>query len=205
MPNNKNMNKKGQKKPQKQKQKVKPQLQPNRSANRKPQAVNLLMGVPVTGREVITTLTAVANKTSVSYKNTFNISTASPLLKKYATIYESYKIKTVSYRFIPDESGLSSGNISIGIDYGKAPGDLTREQISRLNPHYSGPIRKITPWITIHPRFVSTDTVRYSGDDSLMSAPFTLALLATCESKSADRTLGCVEIQYTLEFQGILP
>lgn len=163
------------------------------------------MGVPVTGREVTTTITASANKTSVSYTNTFNISTASPLLKKYAAIYESYRIKTVSYRFIPDESGLSSGNISIGIDYGKSPGALTREQISRLNPHYSGPIRKITPWVTIHPRFVSKDTVRYSGDDSLMSAPFTLALLATCESKTADRTLGCVEIQYTLEFQGILP
>lgn len=170
-----------------------------------PKAVNLLMGVPVTGREVTAILTASANKTSVSYNNTFNIASASPMLKKYAAIYESYRIKSVSYRFIPDESGLSSGNISLGIDYGKMSGTLTREQISRLNPHYSGPIRKITPWVTIHPKFVNKDTVRYSGDDSLLSAPFTLALVATCEGKSVDRVLGCVEIQYTLEFQGILP
>lgn len=164
------------------------------------------MGTPVTGREVVGVIKAPANGTTVAYKNSFNIASASPLLQKYATIYESYKIKSVSYRFIPDESAMSSGNVSIGIDYGKAPtGDLTREQISKLNPHYSGPIRKITPWISIMPRFVNTDTVRYTSDTSTLSTPFSFCGVFSCEAKGAERSLGAIEIQYTLEFQGILP
>lgn len=199
MPNNKNMNKKGQKP-------VKQRKLQNRLKIQKPKAVNLLLGAPVTGREVITTIKATPKTTSVAYVSSFNIATASPLLQKYATIYESYKIKSVSYRFIPDESAMSSGNVSIGIDYGKKPATtLTREQISKLNPHYSGPIRKTTPWITISPKFVNTDMVRYTADSSTMSTPFNFCGVYSCESKDGERTLGAIEIQYTLEFQGILP
>lgn len=101
---------------------------------------------------------------------------------------------------------MSSGNVSIGIDYGKAStNDLTREQISKLNPHYSGPIRKITPWIKISPKFVNTDIVRYTSEMSTYSTPFALCASFSCEAKDAERTLGAIEIQYTLEFQGILP
>nr|UUG74207.1 MAG: putative capsid protein [XiangYun permutotetra-like virus] len=202
MTNNKSMNKKAQK-PKQRSQQSQPR-QSSQKQKRKP--VNLLLGVPVTGREVASIIKAPAKGTSVVYTKPFNIASASELLKKYATIYESYKIKSVAYRYIPDESGFSSGNVSIGIDYGKQPtSNLTREQISKLNPHYSGPIRKSTPWISISSKFVNTDLVRYTSDDSLLSTPFTFCGVFSCESKEAERTLGSIELQYTLEFQGILP
>lgn len=203
MTNNKNMNKKNQK-PKQRSQATSHPRQNQKQPKRRP--VNLLLGVPVTGREVATTIKAPAKGTTVVYSKPFNISSASELLKKYATIYESYKIKSVAYRYIPDESGFSSGNVSIGIDYGKQPNsNLTREQISKLNPHYSGPIRKSSPWVAISSKFVNTDLVRYTSDDSLLSTPFTFCGVFTCESKDSERTLGSIELQYTLEFQGILP
>nr|UHS71785.1 MAG: hypothetical protein 1 [Permutotetraviridae sp.] len=207
MQNNKNTNRKGQKSPKRKSQQMQArQPRVNQPKTGKAKPVNLLLGVPVSGREVANTIKAAAKATTVVYRSQFNISSASALLKKYATIYESYKIKSVAYRYIPDESAISSGNVSIGIDYGKqASSNITREQVSKLNPHYSGPIRKATPWISISPRFVNTDLVRYTSDDSLLSTPFTLIGVFSCESKDSDRTLGSIEIQYVLEFQGILP
>ena len=159
----------------------------------------------MSGNETLAVIQAPANSAIVNYKNSFNIASATTLLKKYATIYESYKIKSVSYRFVPDEGGMASGNVTMGIDYGKAPSDLTREQISKLNPHYSGPIRKTSPWITISPQFVNTSLVRYTSDDSLLSTPFSLVYIASCEAKTIARNLGAIQIKYSLEFQGILP
>lgn len=171
----------------------------------KQRVVNLMLGVPVSGSETLTVIQAPANSAMVSYKNPFNIASATSLLQKYATIYESYKIRSVSYRFVPDEGGMASGNVTMGIDYGKVPEDLTREQISKLNPHYSGPIRKTSPWITIAPQFVNTSTVRYTSDESLLSTPFSLVFIASCEAKTPARNLGAIQIKYSLEFQGILP
>lgn len=157
------------------------------------------------GQEFVSLVTAPANKTSVTMKSAFNISTAAPILTKYSTIYETYKIKSVSYRFVPDESDFANGNISIGIDYGTAPTTFTRETIGKLTPHYSGPIKKPTPWVTVSPRFVNTSLIRYSGDDSNASTPFNLLLVASCDSKPNDRTLGQLEISYMLEFIGLQP
>jgi len=164
-----------------------------------------MMGVPVKGTEFVSLITAAANASSATYKGAFNISTAAPVLMKYATIYETYKIKSVAYRFIPDESDQASGNLSMGIDYGTAPSTFTRETIGKLTPHYSGPIRKTTPWIRVSPVYFNQNLVRYSADTSTASTPFNLLLVASCDPKSNSRTLGQLEISYVLEFIGLQP
>lgn len=158
------------------------------------------------GEEVATLLKLERGGTSASLNAPFNLDTASPLLAKYATIYESYKIKSVSYRFVTDESTQTSGNISMGIDYGKAESTaLTRDQICKLNPYYSGPIRATTNWITVSPVFLDTNAVRYVGDSSTTSIPFSLAVTATATSADYERTLGSIHIRYTIQFLGIRP
>lgn len=126
-------------------------------------------------------------------------------MKKYATIYDSYKIKSVAYRFVTDEASTKSGNVSLGIDYGKPPTSISRETVCKLTPHYTGPIKKNTPWVEVSNKYFNPNLVRYVSDVAAETTPFTLCLLLSGESSDSQRTLGAVEIKYTLEMLGLQP
>lgn len=146
-----------------------------------------------------------ANATTAAYIKSFNLTDASPILKKYATIYDSYKIKSVAYRFVTDEASTKSGNVSLGIDYGKAPTSLSRDSVCKLTPHYTGPIKKNTPWVEVSNRYFNPNLVRYVSDTNTDTTPFSLCLLLSCEPSATQRTLGALEIKYSLEMLGIQP
>lgn len=188
-----------------QKSRNKVQQPPQRRKQQKPRVVNITAGAPVVGKETLLAAKVAANATSVAYIKTFTLTDASPILKKYATIYDSYKIKSVAYRFVTDEASTKSGNVSLGIDYGKAPTSLSRDSVCKLTPHYTGPIKKNTPWVEVSNRFFNPNLVRYVSDTDTDTAPFSLCLLLTCEASATERTLGALEIKYSLEMLGIQP
>ncbi|UHM27583.1 MAG: coat protein [Sanya permutotetravirus 3] len=188
-----------------QKSRNKVQQPPQRRKQQKPRVVNITAGAPVVGKETLLAAKVAANATSVAYIKTFTLTDASPILKKYATIYDSYKIKSVAYRFVTDEASTKSGNVSLGIDYGKAPSSLSRDSVCKLTPHYTGPIKKNTPWVEVSNRFFNPNLVRYVSDTDTDTAPFSLCLLLSCEASAAERTLGALEIKYSLEMLGIQP
>lgn len=163
-------------------------------------------GTPVTGTEIAKSLVLTKGNATVKLAMPFNIATAAPVLSKYATIYESYRIKSVSYRFKTFTTTFKSGSFNMGIDYGRQNKDLTLEQIGKLTPHYNGSVYQTSPWITISPIFVDTNLVRYTDDNTTLSTPFTLNVYAEAEADpNADRTIGIIEIRYKLQFLGILP
>lgn len=188
-----------------QKSRIKVQQPPQRRKTQKPRVVNITAGAPVMGKETLLAPKVAANATSAAYIKTFTLSEASPILKKYATIYDTYKIKSVAYRFVTDEASTKSGNVSLGIDYGKPQTTLTRDSVCKLTPHYTGPIKKNTPWVEVSNRFFNPNLVRYVSDTNADTAPFSLCLLLTCEPSSTERTLGALEIKYSLEMLGIQP
>lgn len=166
----------------------------------------ITQGSPVTGTEIAKSLVLTKGNASLKLAMPFNVATAAPVLSKYATIYESYRIKSVSYRFKTYTTKNQSGSYTMGIDYGRQNKDLTLEQIGKLTPHYTGPIYQTSPWITISPTFVDTNLVRYTSDDTTLSTPFTLNVYAEgAVDQNADRTIGIIEIKYRLQFLGILP
>ncbi|APG76929.1 hypothetical protein 1 [Hubei permutotetra-like virus 1] len=182
-----------------------PQPQQRRKQKQKPRVVNITAGAPVTGKETLLALKVAANATTSSYIKTFTLVDASPILKKYATIYDSYKIKSVAYRFVTDEASTKSGNVSLGIDYGKPPSSLSRDSVCKLTPHYTGPIKKNSPWVEVSNRFFNPNLVRYVSDTDTNTAPFSLCILLSCEPTGAERTLGALEIKYSLEMLGLQP
>lgn len=181
------------------------QQPPQRRKQQKPRAVNITAGAPVVGKETLLVPKVAANATTSAYIKTFTLTDASPILKKYATIYDSYKIKSVAYRFVTDEASTKSGNVSLGIDYGKAPTSLSRDSVCKLTPHYTGPIKKNTPWVEVSNKYFNPNLVRYVSDTNTDTAPFSLCLLLTCEASAVERTLGALEIKYSLEMLGIQP
>lgn len=188
-----------------QKSRNKVQQPPQRRKQQKPRVVNITAGAPVVGKETLLAPQVAANATTAAYIKTFTLTDASPILKKYATIYDSYKIKSVAYRFVTDEASTKSGNVSLGIDYGKAPTSLSRDSVCKLTPHYTGPIKKNTPWVEVSNKYFNPNLVRYVSDTNTDTAPFSLCLLLTCEASATARTLGALEIKYSLEMLGIQP
>nr|WPV63089.1 MAG: coat protein [Jingmen rodent permutotetravirus 2] len=188
-----------------QKSRTKVQQPPQRRKQQKPRAVNITAGAPVVGKETLLAPKVAANATTAAYIKTFVLSDASPILKKYATIYDSYKIKSVAYRFVTDEASTKSGNVSLGIDYGKPPTSLSRDSVCKLTPHYTGPIKKNTPWVEVSNKYFNPNLVRYVSDANTDTAPFSLCLLLSCEASATERTLGALEIKYSLEMLGIQP
>lgn len=167
------------------------------------QPIDITQGATVTGKEPLLTVTLTKGATTSSFIKPFLISTASPIIKKYYEIYDSYKIKSMSYRFVTDEASTRSGNASLGLDYGTPPTSITRESVGKLTPRYSGPIKNNSPWITISPKFFNTNVVRFSSDTT---APFNLCAIFTAESDpNSDRVIGVVEVKYVIEFLGLKP
>lgn len=130
------------------------------------------------------------------------------ILKKFSEIYDNYTISEVAYKFTTDMSSLTSGNITMGIDYltsDTAP--ETRDQLARLTPHVSLPIKKSTQWMQVPRAMFNPNLIRPIGvktDSS--SRPFQLCALATLATKATgDTIVGALHIKYTVKFSGLKP
>lgn len=164
--------------------------------------VDITQGAPVTGKETLSSITFTKDSTTASYIKPFRLAEGPPVLKKYAELYDSYKVRSMQYRFVSDEASTRSGNISMGVDYGTPPTSLTREGVCKLTPHYTGPIKRTSPWMTVSPKFFNSNLVRYTKDTQ---APFNLCLIATGDSSTSDRVVGAVEVRYRIDFLGLRP
>lgn len=96
----------------------------------------------------------------------------------------------------------------MGVDYltsDTAP--TTREQLARLTPHVSLPIKKSTGWMQVPRAMYNANLIRPIGvatDPS--SKPFQLCALATLATKTTEATIvGALHIRYAVKFSGLKP
>lgn len=130
------------------------------------------------------------------------------VLKKFSEIYDNYTISDVAYKFTTDMSSLTSGNITMGIDYltSDTP-PTTREQLARLTPHVSLPIKKSTSWMQVPRAMYNPNLIRPIGvSTDPSSIPFQVCALATLATKAtADTIVGALHIRYAVRFSGLKP
>lgn len=140
---------------------------------------------------------AMANKSNTFNTYKFKVGSKCPsMLMKLSAVYGKYKFSNVSVRYVSSSSTATSGLAVVGFAFGKEPN--TKQGAMALTPHVSVPVHKSSGWVSINPSLFSWNTTA-SVEDFIVLAYVQHDLMTN------ERTVGSVEIRYTISFQGVEP
>lgn len=128
----------------------------------------------------------------------FLIKDIGKVLKAYASIYDTYKIRSVVVAFHSAASAAKNGSVSFGYDFFDGTTPTEKSQVLILSPHYSGHASRNSTLLRLPSNIVRPDLVR----DPQKDTPFSVLIASDGEKNTV---LGHLEITYDLVFAGIRP
>lgn len=162
--------------------------------------------------EYLYTIKIPANKTEFGFAIPLTFTSgetqfSAPILAKIANIYETYKVKSMSFSYHTQTGTNTGGMVVIGIEgNGTAKPPASAAKVFPLASKTTSPIFRNSQRVKVPKTLVDPNLVRYTRGVTSSDVPISLVGHATIGSTSTSEvTIGYIMVQYDIEFNGILP